>query len=410
MTVTRLSELDLSESLIDLDRMYLYRLRRVQQALLDRDVSALITYDPVNTRYATGIRNMQAWALHTVIRMGFIPAEGQATLFEYAGSEHLADELPTVKEVRPSVSLQFGPGLAISERDARLSAWTKEVTALLELSGASKGRVAVDNQVPYSAVLALKDKGYELVDGYSIMCMAHNIKSEDELRAMTRSIRVAELGIGNLKTALTPGLTENQLWAELNYANIAHGGEYMDTRLLSSGQRTNPWYQECGSRVIESGDMVALDTDMIGPYGYDADISRSFVCDVEKATDRQKSLYTLAYEHVQHNIDAIRPGLSFRELSERGFKVPQIYRPQSIPMHWHGVSLYGGWPNIPGNGWFYDETEDGVLEPGMTLCVESYMGEVAGPDGVKLEEQVLVTEDGVRNLGQYPFEPELLQS
>jgi len=410
MTVTRLSELDLSESLIDLDRMYLYRLRRVQQALLDRDVSALITYDPVNTRYATGIRNMQAWALHTVIRMGFIPAEGQATLFEYAGSEHLADELPTVKEVRPSVSLQFGPGLAISERDARLSAWTKQVTALLELSGASKGRVAVDNQVPYSAVLALKDKGYELVDGYSIMCMAHNIKSEDELRAMTRSIRVAELGIGNLKTALTPGRTENQLWAELNYANIAHGGEYMDTRLLSSGQRTNPWYQECGSRVIESVDMVALDTDMIGPYGYDADISRSFVCDVEKATDRQKSLYTLAYEHVQHNIDAIAPGLSFRELSERGFKVPQIYRPQSIPMHWHGVSLYGGWPNIPGNGWFYDETEDGVLEPGMTLCVESYMGEVGGPDGVKLEEQVLVTEDGVRNLGQYPFEPELLQS
>ena len=60
-------------------------------------------------------------------------------------------------------------------------------------------RVAVDNQVPYSAVLALKEKGYELVDGYSIMCMAHNIKNEDELRAMTRSIRVAELGIRQLK-------------------------------------------------------------------------------------------------------------------------------------------------------------------------------------------------------------------
>ena len=93
----------------------------------------------------------------------------------------------------------------------------------------------------------------------------------------------------------------------------------MDTR-LSSGPRTNPWYQERGSRVIQSGDMVALDTDMIGPYGYDADISRSFVCDVEQATDRQ-TLYTLAHEHVQHNIDAIRPGLSFRELSEHGLKI-----------------------------------------------------------------------------------------
>ena len=47
---------------------------------------------------------------------------------------------------------------------------------------------------------------------------------------------------------------------------------------------------------------------------------------------------------------------------------------------------------------------DGVIEPGMTLCVEVYAGAVGGKDGVKLEDQVLITEDGYENLTTYPFE------
>ena len=73
------------------------------------------------------------------------------------------------------------------------------------------------------------------------------------------------------------GITENQLWARLHEANIARGGEWIETRLLASGPRTNPWFHECSDRPIEVGDMVAFDTDLIGPYGYCADISRSWV-------------------------------------------------------------------------------------------------------------------------------------
>jgi Xaa-Pro dipeptidase len=72
------------------------------------------------------------------------------------------------------------------------------------------------------------------------------------------------------------------------------------------------------------------------------------------------------------------------------------------------VSLYGGWPTILGRGFFDENSEDGEVTPGMTLCVESYIGEVGGPDGVKLEEQVLVTESGYRLLSDYPFETTLL--
>jgi Xaa-Pro dipeptidase len=39
-----------------------------------------------------------------------------------------------------------------------------------------------------------------------------------------------------------PGMTENDVWAELHKSNIRRGGEWIETRILSSGQRTNPWF------------------------------------------------------------------------------------------------------------------------------------------------------------------------
>ena len=113
---------------------------------------------------------------------------------------------------------------------------------------------------------------------------------------------------------------------------------------------------------------------------------------------------------MQHNLALIRPDISFREMSEQAFQMPEPYRGQAIPMNWHGASLLGGWPNIVGHGCFDEHTEDGLLEPGMILCVESYVGEPGGPDGVKLEEQVLVTEHGYRLLSHAPFETQLLDS
>ena len=51
---------------------------------------------------------------------------------------------------------------------------------------------------------------------------------------------------------------------------------------------------------------------------------------------------------------------------------------------------------------------DAVLEPGMTLCVEVYYGEVGGSCGIKLEDQVLITGDGYENLTRYPFDDRFL--
>src|SRR3546814_19208097 len=81
-----------------------------------------------------------------------------------------------------------------------------------------------------------------------------------------------------MRDALTPGMSENELWSILNQVNAAGGGEWIETRLLAAGSRTNPWFHECGEAVIQAGDIVSFDTDMIGHHGYFADVSRTFLC------------------------------------------------------------------------------------------------------------------------------------
>jgi len=101
-------------------------------------------------------------------------------------------------------------------------------------------------------------------------------------------------GCKAMQEALVPGITENALWAKLHETNIRLGGEWIETRLLSSGPRTNPWFRECSMRQVEAGDMISFDTDLIGPYGYCADISRAWVCGREP-NDEQRRLYATAF-------------------------------------------------------------------------------------------------------------------
>ncbi|MFQ5610280.1 MAG: M24 family metallopeptidase, partial [Woeseiaceae bacterium] len=75
-----------------------------------------------------------------------------------------------------------------------------------------------------------------------------------------------------------------------------------------SGDRINPWLQEASQRAIESGDLVGFDKDMVGPKGYFCDISRTFHCGPAVPTRRQKEIYRMAYDEVQHDLALVRPG------------------------------------------------------------------------------------------------------
>jgi Xaa-Pro aminopeptidase len=397
--------MEFSDPPTDLDDVRRYRLARIREQLAIHDYAGVLLVDPLNVRYATDSSNMQIWCAHYETRCALVMTDGPVVLFEYADLPHLSEGLPTIDDVRVmNVFYYFAAGPHGENRAAQFSA---QIDEIVSKHGGGNRRLAID-RLSHLGVDAIRARGMEVFDGQEVTEIARSIKSAGEIILMQASVDACETGMAAMQKALRPGITENALWAKLHETNIRLGGEWIETRLLSSGPRTNPWFHECSMRVIEDGEIVSFDTDMIGPYGYCADISRAWLCG-ETPTDEQRRLYRHAHEQVQHNIALLKPGVSFRELSKESWSIPAEFRKNSYDCVVHGVGLADEWPNIPVWTEFEQYGYDGIIEPGMALCVESYIGAEGGREGIKLEEMVLITADGNRRLSNYPFEEDLLQ-
>ena len=231
----------------DLPAMRRYRLERIRAELRKRDLAGALLYDPVNIRYATDSTNMQLWVAHNPTRHCFVATDGPVVLFDYFSCEHLSDHSGVVDEVRPAVSWMYLYSGELTDKKVRR--WATGIAELVREHGGGNRRVAIDHINP-EGFTELERLGVDVHSGEAVMENARLIKSPDELLAMRRSIVACEAAMKEMQTALKPGISENELWAELHRGNIARGGEWIETRLLSSGPRTNPWFQECSSRVI----------------------------------------------------------------------------------------------------------------------------------------------------------------
>jgi len=158
---------------------------------------------------------------------------------------------------------------------------------------------------------------------------------------------------------------------------------------------------------VRPGDLVSFDTDLIGPFGYCADISRTFFCGPGRASPQQRKLFGLAMEQIHANLDLVRPGISFREFSEKAWRIPNAYVANRYSCVFHGVGMCDEWPKAAHVQDAESSAYDGVLEENMTICIESYIGEEGGTEGVKLEQQVLVTPSGCQILTTFPFDEKL---
>ena len=388
----------LHEDEIDFDRLRSYRLDRVKKELSKRDIGACILFDPVNVRYALDTTNMSIYNMHNLTRYCFIPVSGPVILYEYFNCEHLAKHLTLIDEIRLGITWDyFSVGDQVKNQ---LKKWTGEVENLMNSHCGKNKRLAVD-VCNGPGILALNKIGLEIIEGKEILEQARKIKSKEEIQCMKASIEVCEKGVRLMRKELKAGMTEDELWALLHKINIENGGEWIEGRILSSGPRTNPWMQEASNRIIQQNEIVSFDTDMVGPYGYCADISRAFV-EGNKFNSEQKKIYQMAINHIHHNAELIKPGLSFKEFVTKSWVLPEAYYGNRYPCIVHGIGLCDEWPMVKYPTEVTDEK--GQFEKDMTITVESYIGEVGGAEGVKLEQQYLIKKNGLELLSHHPLE------
>ena len=383
-----------------------YRLSRFREQLRRYDYAAAVLYDSVNIRYASDTSCMPVFGMHFMGRHVFVPQEGPVILFEKPHMSHLWNNEELIDELRPARAWRSVFGGPDVERNVKR--WASEIADLVRQYGGDNQRLAIDRCEP-AAAFALRDLGIQMFDAQEPMERARGIKSMDEVKCMQVAMEVAEIAMQQMQDELQPGITENQLWSVLGQVNLAYGGEWLECRLLTSGHRTNPWLQEASDKIIDAGELVAFDTDMIGPYGYCSDVSRTYLCPGLSPTPAQIGLYRLAVEQLQHNMGLMRAGLSLREVPEQSWTVPDIYKANSYKFIAHGVGMCDEWPNCYQLDVLEEQHEaDVVLESGMVMCVESYIGESGGSEGVKLEQQVLITDQGNELLCHYPLDESLM--
>ncbi len=374
------------------------RLAQLRDEMRKQAVDVLILTNPVSIRYAVDFRTYALFNTHIPTSYVFLSLEGPTILHGAYGPPSVVDR------ALPGRPISFFDGGDSLSDVAKLFAG--DVADYLSEIGTENRRVAFEYVNP-SITQALEAKGFEVLDGVRVAERARLIKLPEELACMRHAINVAELGLSMVRDNVRSGVRETELLALFNYVNIAHDGDWQDGRMLASGHRINPWCQEASPKKLEDGELVGIDTDMIGPFGYFADISRTFFCGKGQPSNRQKHLYRLAVEEVEHNITLIRPGLSYSELAKTAYPVEEEFHENAYTCVSHGAGMCDEYPRV--NPIFREPAPyDGVYEAGMVITLESYVGAVGETNGVKIEQQVLITEDGTERLSTFPYEDALL--
>ena len=384
--------------LIDVERMFEYRRERLREQLRLHDADFCILLSPISLRYAVDYRSYLLFQAHIPTVYLFLPQEGPTIAY---GCYYDVPQIDEFRPGRPQAFFEGGTNIDVAARDL-----ADDVVNYLDEIGSRKRRVAIEYVNP-SVTQALEARGVEVIDGVRIAELARVIKSADEIACMRWAVAVGQHGAALMRRALRPGVSELQLWGLLNYTNIANDGDWHEGRMLASGPRINPWLQEASERRIESGDLVGFDTDMVGPFGYFVDLSRTFHCGPARPTRRQKQIYRMAVDEIEHNLKLVRPGMTLLEMQRQAYPVPEACRDNAYPCIIHAVGMCDEYPQA--RPLFRGENPyDCELQAGMVVCIESYMGPRGERDGVKLEQQVLVTDDGYELLTDFPYEESLL--
>ena len=359
-------------------------------------VEWLLTADPINITYATGVRNMNVFSMMGPTRLLLLAAEGPAVLWEFAGSEHLADASPVVSDVRttPDLTALGGPSYLGS-----VDAFGAEVA---DVVSPGAGTIAVE-RIDHDVTDSLRSHGLSLSSATSVFVESRRIKLPSELSVMAEAMERVEAAVTTMVDELQPGRTEVEVWSHFHQDFIANGGEYISTRLVQAGAKTFPYFQEAGHNTIVDGDLFCIDTDAIGYGGYGVDFSRTYHVGPSTPTAPQRRLYDLALAQLEHNVGLVAAGVEYGDFANRAWEVPSRYLDFGYSSLAHGLGMCGEFPYVASAQRSGAAPLPGAFEANMVICVESYIGDPELGQGVKLEDQVLVTESGARPMSTMAF-------
>lgn len=383
-----------------------FRHERVQAAMARADLDAVVAFEYANCRYIAGLRPL--WAPNFMVRQAVISVRGSDDVVVFVHQDDTPHRRATMTWIPPERIRAFPTGV-VSET-APASALAPIADALTEL-GATGGRVGVD--IATVTVLRRLEElldGYTVVDANAALNGSRLVKAPTEITQLEDASSIVDLAMAAAEDAVRAGVRECDVLAEVMKVFYSHNAEVPQCNLIvCSGPNTAPMQRFAGDRMIRRGDLVFID---IGACfnGIFSEATRTIPCG-EPDNDTQRDIYRTVYDIHMATIESLRPGALATDVQAAALKhyadSPFFGKMQEMIIA-HGIGVgYAEPPFIAPPG---KTTPDLVLEPGMVLAVVPtvIVPGVPGGGGVRLEDVVVVTEDGPDVLTKFPYSKALL--
>ncbi|MCL6593521.1 MAG: Xaa-Pro peptidase family protein [Alicyclobacillus sp.] len=353
--------------------MAVERWQRLRAELTARGLAGLLVTRPENRFYLTGFRGSAGAVLVTSDTVWLV------TDFRYV--EQAAQECP---------------GVVVVQQEGTLSA---TLTARLpELSITSLGFEA--DHLTYAEVTALRaleqlPAPVSLIPCTGVVEGLRQSKDDAELACIEQAVRVADAAYAHIRAWIRPGLTEKEVAWELEQCmrRLGASGPSFPT-IVASGWRSALPHGVASDKVIAAGELVTLDFGAV-VNGYCSDLTRTLV--LGSPTPQQQAVYETVLAAQQLALAAARPGMRGSDLDAvaRDALTAAGYGPHFGHSLGHGIGLaIHEQPRIGKNS-------TDVLSPGMVVTIEPGVY-LPGWGGVRIEDDVVVTCDGVRVLTAAP--------
>ena len=397
------------EERINTQRLREERKEKALERLQETELGAMLLLSDPNIRYVTGLAMTGgSGADHYTL----LTEDGD--IIHWDTADHASNQrfnCPWLHDIRYAC-----PGLGNvprasgrdSARNFLLETMAGGVAEAMEEYGIKNETLGVD--VGNRGLLsALEGEGLEtdVETCNRIMEDARKVKTDDEIECLRMVAAICEAGFQRITEETKPGMRETEVWGEA-VGELWRHGAFVGGGYLTSGPNTWPKHQaNTTDRMIRPGDLVYADMYNIGYLGYRSCYYRTF--SMGEPTQAQKDAYEIARDNLYDVLERIEPGATTDEICQ-GFpdmegEHAEWYDAtdhwQMTTNHWaHGLGLQLYEVPLIWRGLSPDHPIE--IEEGMTMAVETM--EPADRQGVRVEEMVVVRENGVEILSQWPVE------
>jgi len=389
------------EERVDYRRMHRYRLGRAQAALEASDLGALLLFDDNNIRYVTSTK-IGEWARDKLSRWALLPRGGDPILWDF-GSAAVHHKLysPWLKPENCKAGL-VGLRGTVDPAFGLMKHHAEEMASILKAAGVAKMPIGVDIIEP-PMMFELEKAGLKIKDGQQVMLEAREVKSADEIALLNRAAAMVDGAYQLIDEKLKPGVRENDIVALVNEFLYRHGSDDVEAINAISGERCNPHPHNFTDRMVRPGDQVFFDI-LQSFMGYRTCYYRTF--NVGRATPSQRDAYKKCREWLDRAIELIKPGVTTDKVCSVWPKAQEFGFPDELAafglQFGHGLGLNLHERPIISRVVSLDHPT--VIKEGMVFALETYCPASDGYSAARIEEEVVVTNNGHTIISLFPAE------